>query len=89
MTLIKAHTSIIGDTGYNCHSRNFFKALNQLTPVSVRNWTIGDSWKGYNDDEPEVFHLTDIAGVTEWLTSRHWKLDAVLEAVQGRVRENA
>lgn len=44
---------------------------------------------GYNDDEPEVFHLTDIAGVTEWLTSRHWKLDAVLEAVQGRVRENA
>lgn len=44
---------------------------------------------GFNDEEPEVFHLTDIAGVTEWLTSRHWKQDAVLEAVQGRVRENA
>jgi FkbM family methyltransferase len=52
MTLIKAHTSIIGDTGYNCHSRNFFKALNKLRPVSVRNWTIGDSWEGYNSDEP-------------------------------------
>lgn len=44
---------------------------------------------GFNDEEPEVFHLTDIAGITEWLTSRHWKQDVVLEAVQGRVRESA
>jgi FkbM family methyltransferase len=52
MTSIKAHTSIIGETGYNCHSRNFFKALNQIVPVSVRNWTVGESWAGYNNDEP-------------------------------------
>ena len=61
MTLVKAHTSIIGDTGYNCHSRNFFKALNKLTPVSVRNWTIGQSWKGYTNDEPhnDEYYIDD------------------------------
>ena len=51
---IKAHTSIIGETGYNCHSRNFFKALNSLEDLRVdaRNWTIGSTWTGYNNDEP-------------------------------------
>lgn len=52
MYSVKAHTSIIGDTGYNCHSRNFFKALHKLVPVQVRNWTIGKSWNGYHNDEP-------------------------------------
>lgn len=50
--ILKAHTSIIGDTGYNCHSRNFFKALNDFMPIQVRNWTIGHSWNGYHNDEP-------------------------------------
>ena len=50
--VIKAHTSIIGETGYNCHSRNFFKALDKLNDVQVRNFTIGSSWQGYNNDEP-------------------------------------
>ena len=50
--IVKAHTSIIGETGYNCHSRNFFKALDELIRVQVRNWTIGHSWNGYTDDEP-------------------------------------
>lgn len=50
--LVKAHTSIIGDTGYNCHSRNFFKALDELIPVQVRNYTIGSTWRGYNSDNP-------------------------------------
>ena len=50
--VIKAHTSIIGDTGYNCHSRNFFKELHKIIPVQVRNFTIGSSWDGYNNDEP-------------------------------------
>lgn len=52
MTLVRSHTSIIGETGYNTHSRNFFKALNRLTPVAVRNWTVGENWKGYENDEP-------------------------------------
>jgi FkbM family methyltransferase len=49
-TIIKAHTSIIGETGYNCHSRNFFKALNKIYPVQVRNWTVGPTWKEYSDE---------------------------------------
>lgn len=50
--IVKAHTSIIGETGYNCHSRNFFKELDKIIPVQVRNWTVGKSWNGYNNDEP-------------------------------------
>lgn len=49
---VKAHTSIIGETGYNCHSRNFFKALNKLTQVQVRNFTVPHGWAGYTSDEP-------------------------------------
>jgi FkbM family methyltransferase len=52
MSIIKAHTSIIGETGYNTHARNFFKQLNSIYQVQVRNWSIGSSWEGYNDDEP-------------------------------------
>jgi FkbM family methyltransferase len=48
--VIKAHTSIIGDTGYNCHSRNFFKALNKIHPIQVRNWTVGPTWNEYSDE---------------------------------------
>ena len=43
---IKAHTSIIGETGYNNHSRNFFTAINKLHEVKIRNFTVGKSWKG-------------------------------------------
>lgn len=50
LPLIKAHTSIIGDTGYNYHARNFFKALNKMCPVQVRNWTVGPTWKEYSDE---------------------------------------
>lgn len=60
--IIKAHTSIIGDTGYNCHSRNFFKALHKIIPVQVRNFTVGSSWEGYNNDEPhnKEYYMDDV-----------------------------
>ena len=45
---IKAHTSIIGETGYNNHSRNFFTAINKFHKVKIRNFTVGKSWKGNN-----------------------------------------
>ncbi len=45
---IKAHTSIIGETGYNNHSRNFFTAINKFHTVKIRNFTVGKSWKGNN-----------------------------------------
>ena len=52
---ILAHTSFIGDTGYNNHARSFFCALNKYHTVKVRNLTVGKTWKGMSktphDDE--------------------------------------
>ena len=47
---VLAHTSYIGTGGYNNHSRDFFRHLSKLIDVKVRNFTIGDSWKGVNDE---------------------------------------
>lgn len=52
MSIVKAHTSLIGDTGYNNHSRNFFRELSKLFQLQVRNFTVGKTWNGYNNDEP-------------------------------------
>jgi hypothetical protein len=46
---ILAHTSFIGNTGYNNHARSFFCALNKYHTVKVRNLTVGDGWKGMSD----------------------------------------
>ena len=55
---ILASTSFIGTTGYANHARSFFTALDKLTPVKIRNFTIGNNWKssGMNqhDGEPYV-----------------------------------
>ena len=53
---IFAHGSYIGTTGYNQHTRDFFRALSDYADIRVRNFTIGKSWVGYNetphDNEP-------------------------------------
>jgi len=36
---VVAHTSFLGHTGYNNHSRNFFTHLNKYIPTRVRNYT--------------------------------------------------
>jgi FkbM family methyltransferase len=55
---ILAHTSFIGDTGYNNHARSFFCALNKYHTVKIRNLTVGKTWKGMSntphDDEPYI-----------------------------------
>ena len=48
---IKAHCSYIGTTGYNHHSRDFFRKLSKKIDLKIRNYTIGKSWKG-NNNEP-------------------------------------
>ena len=45
------HTSYIGTGGYNQHARDFFRHLSKLIDIKIRNFTIGSSWKGL-DDEP-------------------------------------
>jgi autotransporter strand-loop-strand O-heptosyltransferase len=55
---IQAHTSFIGTTGYANHAQSFFTELDKLTPVKIRNFTVGKSWEGHNntphDKEPYI-----------------------------------
>ena len=46
---VKAHTSFIGQTGYNAHSRDFFTALSNLVKLRVRNFTVGKTWNGLGE----------------------------------------
>jgi len=46
---IQAHTSFIGTTGYANHAQSFFTELDKLTPVKVRNFTVGKSWSGISN----------------------------------------
>jgi len=53
---IYAHGSYIGTTGYNNHTRDFFRELSKYSEIKVRNFTVGNSWNGLNstphDGEP-------------------------------------
>ena len=57
---IKVHTSVIGNAGYNIHAREFLTVLNKLTPLKIRNFSVGSTWGGINnkphDNEP---YMTD------------------------------
>ena len=58
---IYAHCSYIGTSGYNNHTRNFFRALSDYFKIKVRNFTVGTSWTGLNntphDTEPYLDKL--------------------------------
>jgi autotransporter strand-loop-strand O-heptosyltransferase len=59
---IYAHGSYVGDTGYNQHTRDFFRHLDKHADIKVRNFTVGRSWKGYNEtahDNEHYFNKTD------------------------------
>lgn len=64
---IKGHTSFVGLTGYNAHARDFFTALSYLTPLKIRNFTVGKSWTGlgqqingkYEDPHKNEPYLTE------------------------------
>lgn len=47
---IYVHTSYVGTTGYNAHSRDFFRQLSNYCDLKIRNFTIGKSWNGYSDN---------------------------------------
>jgi glycosyltransferase involved in cell wall biosynthesis len=48
MHKIFAHGSYIGNTGYNHHTREFFRHLSNHAQIKFRNFTIGSGWKGMN-----------------------------------------
>lgn len=47
---IYAHGSYIGNTGYNHHTRDFFRELSVYCNIKVRNFTIGTTWTGMSDE---------------------------------------
>ena len=47
---VLAHTTYIGPTGYNNHSRDFFRHLSKHCKVKVNNFTIGNSWEGMSEE---------------------------------------
>jgi glycosyltransferase involved in cell wall biosynthesis len=49
MTKIYVHGSYIGTTGYNNHTRDFFRELSKYSQIKVRNFTVGDTWDGLSD----------------------------------------
>lgn len=46
---VYVHGSYVGTTGYNNHTRDFFRELSNYCDVKVRNFTVGSSWNGYSD----------------------------------------
>ena len=44
------HGPYVGTTGYNNHTRDFFRGLSQLLPLKVRNFTVGKTWNGLNNE---------------------------------------
>jgi autotransporter strand-loop-strand O-heptosyltransferase len=47
---VRAHAALIGSTGFNKHSQHFFTHLAKLTPVEVRNFSVGDTWTDMSDE---------------------------------------
>ena len=48
---ILGHCCYIGRTGYNIHSRNFFRALSKEADLKIRNYSIDLNWQGVFSQE--------------------------------------
>ena len=74
-----AHGPYIGTTGYANHTREFFRHLSKLIPVKVRNFTIGKSWNGFNDEphngEPYIDDLDKKLLYEQTLKNQYSKLE--------------
>jgi autotransporter strand-loop-strand O-heptosyltransferase len=49
MPKIYVHGSYVGTTGYNNHTRDFFRELSKYSQIKVRNFTVGNTWDGLSD----------------------------------------
>ena len=47
---IYAHAPYIGSTGYNNHTRDFFRHLSKYSDIKLRNFTVGKGWDGMSDE---------------------------------------
>ncbi len=49
---VYAHASYIGNTGYNNHTREFFRHLSKYLDIKVRNYTVDTNWDEAILNEP-------------------------------------
>ena len=79
---ILASTSFIGTTGFANHAQSFFTFLDKLTPIKVRNSTIGNSWGGYSlechNKEPYITKQMKDMLVLQTLRTEDSKIDKPL-----------
>ena len=61
---IFGHGPYVGTTGYNNHTRDFFRGISKYFPLKFRNFTVGKSWEGMSD-EPEVPDEPELPEVPE------------------------
>jgi autotransporter strand-loop-strand O-heptosyltransferase len=47
---IYSHGSYVGNTGYNHHTRDFFRELSNHCDIKFRNFTVGSSWNGMSEE---------------------------------------
>lgn len=58
---VYAHACYVGTTGYNNHTRDFFRKLSDHLEIKVRNFTVGKSWKGASEEpHNEEENLNDL-----------------------------
>jgi autotransporter strand-loop-strand O-heptosyltransferase len=50
MVKIYGHGSYIGNTGYNQHTRDFFRHLSKHAQIKFRNFTVGNTWDGMSSE---------------------------------------
>jgi len=55
------HGPYVGTSGYNNHTRDFFRGLSKYFPLKFRNFTVGSNWVGINDEpHNEEKYITDL-----------------------------
>ena len=50
MKKLFVHGSYIGNTGYNQHTRDFFRHLSKHAQIKIRNFTVGSTWDGMSPE---------------------------------------
>jgi hypothetical protein len=76
---IYAHGSYVGDTGYNQHTRDFFRHLDKHADIKVRNFTVGKSWNGYNENAHDNEHYFNKIDNVNGLEENQSRLIEILE----------
>ena len=57
---VYAHASYVGTTGYNNHTRDFFRHLKKHIDLKVRNFTIGKNWDWPNDEPHKEDYINEV-----------------------------